>query len=369
MSTFVWVADASGEFASPQAGFEEYTGEGFEQHRGHGWLQSVHPEDRSRVSEAWARAVRSKSWYEVLSRVWHAPTGTWRRCLTHGVPILNSDGSVKEWIGAVTDVENRLAVEGGFPREWLRAAQVAGGLTFWEWNPITGEAHWSVELDQIFGTPPGSAQPALDRRIHAEDLPQVRAAREQAADSGHIDVTFRILRPSGEIRWLRSKGARVSQADRNRIVGVLIDITDTVRLQQRDRERAEELQSVIDAIPIPVWIARDPECKQMEGNRASYEMLGIEPGASAATSDWSGEPLYQNLGAEGLPLAPEEMPMQRVCRTGLALLNEQIHFRLRTGREFMMVANIVPLRDWKQRVRGCVAAFWSLKDLLTPASK
>ena len=48
------------------------------------------------------------------------------------VPILDDDGSVREWVGAVTDIESSLDVDQMFEREWLRQAQAAAGLAFWQ---------------------------------------------------------------------------------------------------------------------------------------------------------------------------------------------------------------------------------------------
>jgi PAS domain S-box-containing protein len=128
LSTFVWIADPSGAFAFPQEGWERYTGHGFDRHGGNGWIEDVHPGDRDRVSDRWHTAVRDKSWHEVEWRCWHGASKSWRRCLTRAVPILNVDGTVKEWVGAVRDIESELHVDQMFEREWLRQAQTAAGL-------------------------------------------------------------------------------------------------------------------------------------------------------------------------------------------------------------------------------------------------
>ena len=104
LSTFTWITDASGAFSAPQPGWEKYTGQSFEKHRGSGWINAVHPDDREHVGEVWAQAVQNKSWYEVDWRCWHGPSQSWRHCVTRSFPVLNSDGSVREWIGSVIDV-------------------------------------------------------------------------------------------------------------------------------------------------------------------------------------------------------------------------------------------------------------------------
>jgi len=111
VSTFVWVADAGGQFSVPQPGWEKYTGHGFDQHGGTGWISDVHPDDRAHVGEVWNQALQSKSWYEVAWRCWHGASQSWRQCITRGVPVTDQAGFVREWIGAVLDIEDRVDFE------------------------------------------------------------------------------------------------------------------------------------------------------------------------------------------------------------------------------------------------------------------
>ena len=111
LSTFVWVADARGQFSAPQPGWEKFTGHGFDKHGGSGWITDVHPDDRAHVVEVWNHAVRSNSWYEVAWRCWHGATQSWRQCITRGVPVMDKEGLVREWIGSVLDFEDRVNLE------------------------------------------------------------------------------------------------------------------------------------------------------------------------------------------------------------------------------------------------------------------
>lgn len=364
IATFVWVADPAGNFTVPQSGWEKYTGQAFQQHGGSGWVQAVHPDDRERVAEIWQNAVRSKSWYEVEWRCWHHATGRWRRCVTRGVPILGADGSVCEWVAAVTDVEHHLDVGQIFEREWLRQAQTTGGLGLWEWHPVTDRGRWTPELNLLFRARAGATQPELEDVIHTDDREKLIRARAEAAVSGTIDVTFRIVRPSGEIRWLRSKGGRVSTDD-PKLVGVLVDVTDQIELQEKLRAQTDELRTLIDAIPAYVWVARDARGEVIVGNKTSNELLRTAANANVSASSWASpdDQLYEVLAADGSLLSPDQLPMQRVCRSGVALWNEDLNFRLRDGRRFSLIGNVVPLFDSKGSVCGCVAIFWDVTEL------
>ena len=41
--------------------------------------------------------------------------------------------------------------------------------------------------------------------------------------------------------------------------------------EKRERVRSDELAAVLDAVPVAVYIAHDPQALQITGNRLSYE--------------------------------------------------------------------------------------------------
>jgi PAS domain S-box-containing protein len=102
-----WTADPEGQFITPQAAWEAYTGQTWEQHRGFGWVNALHPEDRERVKEIWNDACVSRTLYQAEGRLWHAPTQRWRYFMAKATPLLNADRSVREWVGTCTDVDEQ----------------------------------------------------------------------------------------------------------------------------------------------------------------------------------------------------------------------------------------------------------------------
>ena len=107
-----WVVDAEGRFISPQEIWENYTGQTWEEHRDFGWAEALHPDDRARVMQDWLSAARNASLYRTEGRLWHAATQTYRYFSGRATPLFWPDGTVREWIGAYTDVhEQRVAEE------------------------------------------------------------------------------------------------------------------------------------------------------------------------------------------------------------------------------------------------------------------
>lgn len=67
--TIGWCSSAAGEFELEQPQWAEFTGQKFEQYRGWGWLNAVHPEDRASTEDGWKNAIVEDSPYEFEHRV------------------------------------------------------------------------------------------------------------------------------------------------------------------------------------------------------------------------------------------------------------------------------------------------------------
>jgi PAS domain S-box-containing protein len=121
VTAIVWNTPASGEFETEQAGWSAFTGQSYEQLRGWGWLQAVHPDDRPNTARVWSAAVASRSLYVVEHRL-RRHDGVYRHMMVRAVPILNGDGTICEWVGIHTDIDNlkraeqRLSIQYGVVR-------------------------------------------------------------------------------------------------------------------------------------------------------------------------------------------------------------------------------------------------------------
>jgi two-component system sensor histidine kinase/response regulator len=102
-TAIVWNTPASGEFEAEQPRWSDFTGQTFEQLKGWGWLDAVHPDDRPDTARVWSAAIACRSLYQVEHRL-RRHDGAYRHMLVRAVPILDERGSIREWVGVHTDV-------------------------------------------------------------------------------------------------------------------------------------------------------------------------------------------------------------------------------------------------------------------------
>jgi PAS domain S-box-containing protein len=128
------------------------------------------------------------------------------------------------------------------------------------------------------------------------------------------------------------------------------------RAEEALRERAEELQTVLDAVPAAIWIARDPEGRNIVGNRASYSLLRLRAGSNASLSA-AERPAGFRIFKDGRELAPGDLPVQRAAASGAVVEHFEEEVRFDDGASVTLYGNAAPLRDATGQVRGAVAAF------------
>ena len=100
----VWRSRDRGEWtwASPQ--WLAFTGQSQEQSHGQGWLDAIHPDDRTRARQAWGEAS-SRGMLDVELRVRRASDGAHVWHHARSVPTRDGEGRTVEWLGTTTDVQ------------------------------------------------------------------------------------------------------------------------------------------------------------------------------------------------------------------------------------------------------------------------
>lgn len=101
----VWRAVDGGEWtwASPQ--WTEFTGQSDADSRGWGWIETVHPDDRDAVRQAWATAIEAGG-FETEHRIRQARSDSYRWFQTRATPVRNGGGSIVEWLGTCNDIDD-----------------------------------------------------------------------------------------------------------------------------------------------------------------------------------------------------------------------------------------------------------------------
>jgi diguanylate cyclase (GGDEF)-like protein/PAS domain S-box-containing protein len=168
-----------------------------------------------------------------------------------------------------------------FNRRRLAETQDIAKIGAWEWDVRQPRQVWSDGLYRLLGRAVGDPPEPTDaffiaHVVHPEDIALVRDALKNVLENGApIDLQCRVVLPDGSERIV-STLTRLETADdgaQTRLVGTVRDITDQHRAAARERERLVFIQTMMDAIPIPVF-QKDPEGRYQACNEAFCRFAG-----------------------------------------------------------------------------------------------
>src|SRR5262245_46731587 len=241
-------ADGEFRFLSVSRDFLVATGVTREQAVGSLVRDAIPPPSRDMVVNHYREAIRSGQpvrWEE--ESVYPAGRRYGEVAVT---PLYDAGGVARHLIGIVHDITERKSLEKSLreTEERLRLAISSGSIGFWDWDVKSGQITWSRELEGVFGPGCAGSYEAFSSRVHPDDLAAVECDRDAAIrDHKPFDLEFRIVLPSGEIRWLSSSGrGHYDEKGRAaRVVGNNIDITERIRIEEalRDREARQSSQN------------------------------------------------------------------------------------------------------------------------------
>jgi len=105
-----WTTNVDGQVVEDLPALLRFTGQTKEEVKGLGWVSALHPDDVEQTMQVWTKAVATKTAYEVEYRI-RRYDGIYRHFLARGVPVLERDGSVREWVGTCIDITERKQAE------------------------------------------------------------------------------------------------------------------------------------------------------------------------------------------------------------------------------------------------------------------
>jgi len=144
----------------------------------------------------------------------------------------------------------------------LRLAVEAGKSVGWDWDVKNGRDRWFGDLQTMFGIPSDTYEGEVgefQRRLHPEDSDHVwKAVADARYNHQPYTAEFRVIRDKDRsTRWITARGRFYygSNGDAVRMLGMAVDITDRMQMEQRARESEERFRLVANTAPVMIWMS------------------------------------------------------------------------------------------------------------------
>lgn len=366
------------------------------------WLDLVDPQDRDELCQGWRtrselprlfrwRIARSEvaPYYVEDRRCVVAPSTDADRNLVFGAlvvlaaPLNNEDGRGKRSPINIDSLTYRQLFN-SIPESIIladpqrRVVVVNAGFT----------GLFGYAADEVVGR---TTEFLYETRQAFLELGQQRLHAGSSPDLSPFDTQYR--RKDGTLFWAETRGAELTDQEGNVIgyLGIHRDISERKRthaallesdarerrraadrkqiettiaqIAQREAARAEELATLMEAVPAAVYIAQDPDCRTVTANWAGYELLNLPLGSNISTVAETAElPESVRLLQNGIDIAPESLPLRRAAQ-GEHIRGYDVELAFKNGNSRFMLGNAVPLYDQQGQPRGAIAAFVDVTDI------
>lgn len=252
--------------------------------------------------------------------------GTDKVFLANRSPRRDADGRIIGLVGISRDITDRKLVERELrtQRERLALATQVSGLGVWDYDIEANTLYCDERWYEILGRDPSQPAKSIEEFkewIHPDDADYATAVNlttlaELLAHHEQYSIIFRIVRPNGEIRWLRSAACLVegNTGLPNRAIGVVADITESHLAEERLQQSYDALRKAERLARVGSW-ELDLRTGQFTTSEMLYELNGADP--------------------NGPPLTVADL-QRLVAPKSLGKLNEAIQNCLETGQPYAL---------------------------------
>ena len=228
-------------------------------------------------------------------------------------------------------------------------------IGMFDWNVATGETLWTEQAARLLGlsttTTTTTTTTTLSlpyhyadwaERVHPEDLPRVESeVRRCMSEHTPFEMDYRVVWPDGSVHWVAGRGVFQydSQDQPQRMLGIVMDITERKRAEEAVAAAQRQVQSIIDNTTAIVY-AFDLEEHFLLANTAVAELLNSTP--------------EQMIGKRRHDFMPRddadwhEANDRQVIEAGRALEFEE--YSQLKGRSITWLTTKFPLRDAQGRI-------------------
>lgn len=285
MQDMVSRIDPDGQMVYVSPSHEKILGLKLEKLQGESFYTYIHPQDRERVYREISNLFEKGSSGRIEFRYHHPPT-----------PVIWVESTIKvikereeeeeEYVGAILttrDISERKKMEEALRENEEQLDSIMESLDdgIFSKDPYTKEFLFlNKSLGEIYGLTLETLKknPSLTEKvIHPHDAPRVHRAMENILHHTSYDLEYRIIRPNGEIRWIRDRTRVIwdSQKKPLRLDGTLVDTTASKEAEVELKAREDRFRTLVEAVP-DIILQVDSQGRLVWTNDEGEDFFGLD---------------------------------------------------------------------------------------------
>ncbi len=174
------------------------------------------------------------------------------------VPIMNSEGCYTHRVSVQRDITERKEVERALRHSQEQFQSILNSLEDCVWSARFDTLeliHLSPATERIYGRSLEEfhQDPQLSFKVvHPDDKKAVSKNFERLMAEGYKDEEYRIIRPQGEVLWIRSRATVIYDQGGKpiRIDGIVADVTERKDYEVKLEQERRHLQQIVENAPV-----------------------------------------------------------------------------------------------------------------------
>ena len=241
-------------------------------------LSRVHPGDRELVQQHIDRAQREFEDFDFEHRL-QLPDGSVTHVRVTAHPLRNCADNV-EFVGAITDVTQQRQAEALIRAQEAELRDVVDTIPaiVWSARPDGANSYVNSRFVEYCGMPPEQiAGSGWHAATHPDDLERHNGKWLACAASGEpLEDEVRFRRADGTYRWHLQRGVplRDEGGEIVKWYGVLTDIEDRRRAEDKIRDQETELRQMLDFAPQLIAVY-GPQFQRLYANHMALDYAGV----------------------------------------------------------------------------------------------
>ncbi len=368
----IWMSNAAGKCVHLNRRLREFWGVEDDALSDFDWSTTVHPDDLAHVGAIVQKALQEQTGLTLQMRLQNR-LGEYRVIRTDAQAHRSPSGDFLGLIGVNIDMTEEARAHRALRRSEERFARFMHHLPGLAW--IKDEAGRYIFANDAATRAFGTTLDELIGRTDADLFSPDVAAQYQANDArahaepGGAQVFETLVHPDGLLHHSIVSKFAIPDGGGSLTGGVAIDVTDHKAAEARIdvlnahlKNRFEEQEALLAALPVGVLIARDRDCREIFANKFGARLLGLTESSNASKTGPDAASLPFRVFSRGQEVQSSELPMQRSARSGLTVHGEEIDIVFNDGRTMTLHESVSPLFDDSGGVRGCVGVFVDITD-------
>lgn len=263
------------------------------------FLNTVHPDDREFVNNAYTESVKNKTPYNIDHRLLMKDGRikyVHEQCETY----YNDQGHPIRSAGTVQDITERKRVE-----EALRAAEAKYRMLVEQVPTIiyttsvgetTATLYISPQSEAVLGYSPNEwlADPEFWlKHLHPDDRESVAARYAHAALMGELFCSeYRMLTRDGRVVWLHDEATIVRSGESQYLQGIALDITERKRAEEALLISERKYKDIFNFAPLGIYQS-SLDGKFITVNKALIKILGYNSSDEMTSLDMDADVYYE----------------------------------------------------------------------------